>query len=285
MRTASPLRYPGGKASMTGVLTGIRSINQLGNRAIAEPFAGGAGASLSLLYLEDTHEIHINDADRAIHDFWWTVVNRPRPFLAMLRSTPISIAEWRRQREMYRSPSSVSRLRRGFAAFYLNRCNRSGIIMNGGPIGGIEQRGEWKLGARFNKLELEARCKRVAEYGQRICVSQMDALDFICRCDQGNTFFFIDPPYYAKGETLYLNKLDHDYHQQLADQLRGIEDAAWVLTYDNCPEICGMYAHWANIHPFSLRYAASKRRRGREILITPRWMQLPKEQTSAAIEW
>lgn len=285
MRTSSPLRYPGGKASMTGLLAGIRSINQLGDRSVAEPFAGGAGASLSLLYLEDTHEIHINDADPAIHDFWWTIANRPGPFLAMLRSTRVSMAEWRRQRETYRRSSNVSRLRRGFAAFYLNRCNRSGIIMNGGPIGGVEQTGQWKLGARFNKPELEARCKRVAEYGQRIRVSQMDALDFICGCDQGNTFFFIDPPYYAKGETLYLNKLDHAYHQHLAVRLRSMEDAAWVVTYDDCPEIRGMYADWASIHPFSLRYAASERRRGREILITPRWMQLPDEQASAAIEW
>ncbi|MBI1368222.1 MAG: DNA adenine methylase [Planctomycetes bacterium] len=285
MRTSSPLRYPGGKASMTGLLAGIRSINQLGDRAIAEPFAGGAGASLSLLYREDTPEIHINDADPAIHDFWWTVVNRPRPFLAMLRSSRVSMAEWRRQRETYRCSSGVSRLRRGFAAFYLNRCNRSGIIMNGGPIGGVKQTGKWKLGARFNKSELEARCTKVSEYGGRIRVSQMDALEFIGGRDHDSTFFFIDPPYYAKGETLYLNKLDHPYHERLADQLRRMEDAAWVLTYDDCPEIRGMYAGWASIHPFSLRYAASERRRGREILITPRWMQLPEEQASAAIEW
>jgi DNA adenine methylase len=285
MRTASPLRYPGGKSSMTSLLASIRAINKLGDRAIAEPFAGGAGASLSLLYREDTREIYINDADPAIHDFWWTVVNRPGPFLEMLRSRPVSMPEWHRQREAYRCSSGISRLRRGFAAFYLNRCNRSGIIMNGGPIGGIEQTGRWKLDARFNKLELEARCARVAEYGQRIRVSQFDALEFIRGHDQDSMFFFIDPPYYAKGQTLYLNKLDHAYHQRLADQLRGMEGATWVLTYDDCAEIRGMYADWASIRSFSLQYAASERRRGQEILITPKWIRLPEEQASVAIEW
>lgn len=125
MRTSSPLRYPGGKASMTGLLVDIRAMNQLGNRAVAEPFAGGAGAALSLLFREDTYAIHINDADPAVHDFWWTVVNRPQPFLTLLRSTRVGMAEWRRQRDTYRRASGVSRLRRGFAAFYLNRCNRS----------------------------------------------------------------------------------------------------------------------------------------------------------------
>lgn len=284
MRSCSPLRYPGGKASMTGLLSGIRSINRLGSHTVAEPFAGGAGAALSLLYREDTHEIHINDADPAIHDFWWAVVNRSSDFLEMLRTVRVSMAEWRRQRDAYRC-SRVSRLRRGFAAFYLNRCNRSGIIMNGGPIGGVHQTGKWKLDARFNRAELEARCVKVATYGARIHVSQIDAIEFIDGLDHESTFLFIDPPYYNKGETLYLNRLDHAYHERLAGQLHSMNDAPWVLTYDDCPEIRGMYADWANIRAFSMRYAAAERRRGREILITPRWMQLPETQTSTAIEW
>src|SRR5947208_16899159 len=138
MKVSSPLRYPGGKSAMADLLGQSRKLNGLGNRAIAEPFAGGAGASLSLLYLEETTEIHINDADRSVHDFWWTVLNRPKLFADMLTNTSVSIAEWHRQRDAYRDRGHLSPLRRGFAAFYLNRCNRSGIIMNGGPIGGLK---------------------------------------------------------------------------------------------------------------------------------------------------
>lgn len=157
--------------------------------------------------------------------------------------------------------------------------------MNGGPIGGIQQTGKWKLAARFNKSELQDRCRKVAEYGERIHVSQLDAIDFIGAQDHERTFFFIDPPYYVKGETLYLNNLDHAYHQRLANQLRSMENAAWVVTYDDCSEIRDMYSTWANIRPFGLQYAASERRRGNEILIAPQWMQLPAEQASEAIEW
>jgi len=285
MKTSSPLRYPGGKSSMAGLLRAIRRLNGLGDLAVAEPFAGGAGASLSLLYHEDTHQIYINDLDQAIHDFWWTILNRPQPFLALLRSKRVSMAEWHRQRDTYRSGSRASRLRRGFAAFYLNRCNRSGIIMNGGPIGGIAQKGRWKLNARYNKSELHDRCARVAEYSARISVSHRDGIEFIECHDMNSVFLFIDPPYYAKGRTLYLNKLDHEYHQCLADQLRQVVRAAWVLTYDDCPEIRDMYRHWAQIRPFSLRYSASARRSGSELLIAPKWMHLPHEQDSLAIEW
>lgn len=285
MRTSSPLRYPGGKSPMAGLLVYIRRLNGLGDRATAEPFAGGAGASLTLLYLEETHRIYINDADPAIYDFWWTLVNRPLPFLDMLSKASVSIAEWRRQRDVYRDNGRVSRLRRGFSAFYLNRCNRSGIIMNGGPIGGITQAGKWKLNARFNKSELRRRCMKVAEYRERMRVSCDDGIHLIERLDSESTFFFIDPPYFEKGRMLYLNALDEDYHAALAARLKAMSNAAWVLTYDDCPEVRRLYRGWAAIRPFSLRYAAAERRIGKEVLITPRWMRLPTWQASAALLW
>lgn len=285
MRTASPLRYPGGKSALAGLLTKIRRINRLGNRSLAEPFAGGAGASLSLLFQEEAPEILVNDADRAVHDFWWSLVNRPRAFAKLVIGTRVSMAEWRRQRDTYRSPARASRLKRGFAAFYLNRCNRSGIIMNGGPIGGIAQSGPWKLNARFNRVDLDRRCQRVGEYGSRIRVSCQDGIHFIRDCDASKTLFFIDPPYFVKGPMLYLNALDASYHLALSKQLRSMASDAWVLTYDDCVEIRHMYEGWANVRPFTLQYAAAERRSGREVLVTPKWMQLPDSQTSTAVVW
>lgn len=285
MKTSSPLRYPGGKSAMAGLLSDIRKLNGLGDRPIAEPFAGGAGASLTLLYQEEVNRIYINDADPAIFNFWWTLVNRPQSFLEMLSATRVNMAEWRRQRQIYRDRGRISRLRRGFAAFFLNRCNRSGIIMNGGPIGGIEQKGVWKVDARFNKSDLRRRCEKVAEYRERVNVSCDDGLQFIERLDPDSTFFFVDPPYFEKGPTLYLNSLNEDYHGRLATRLSKMSDAAWVLTYDDCPEIRRMYRGWAAIRPFSLLYAAAKRRTGREVLITPKWMKLPKLQQSVALRW
>lgn len=285
MRYASPLRYPGGKSAMADLLRDLRKINQLGNRQIAEPFAGGAGASLALLYLEEATGIHVNDADPAIHDFWWTLKHRPQPFLELLSKAKLNMSEWRRQRDIYRRGSSVSKLRRGFSAFYLNRCNRSGIILNGGPIGGTDQTGEWGLDARFNKPELRARCEKFVEYRDRISVSQDDGIAFIERIAADSTFFFVDPPYFNKGPTLYMNSLDDRYHKSLANLLRTKCDDSWVLTYDDCPEIRRMYRGWATIRPFKLRYAAAERRPGKEVLICPKWMQLPRQQASAALTW
>lgn len=260
---------------MAGLLGRIRRLNRLGVQALAEPFAGGAGASLTLLYLDEMHKIYINDADPAIHDFWWCLVYRSKAFLKKLSETRVSMAEWRRQRDIYRNPGRASRIRRGFAAFYLNRCNHSGILLNGGPIGGIKQAGKWKLNARFNKFELRRRCEKVAEHRKRIVVSGEDGINFLDRIDADKTMLFLDPPYFNKGSTLYLDTFDEKKHRELSDCLHEMRDETWVLTYDDCPQVRAMYRGWASIRPFFLSYTANRRFRGREVLITPRWMQIP----------
>lgn len=285
MNLASPLRYPGGKGAMAGVLAQIRRLNGLGGRAVVEPFAGGAGASLKLLFMEETGSVHLNDADPAVHDFWWAVTHQTEKFLDLLNQTPVNIDEWRRQRAIYRDAEKVSRMARGFAAFYLNRCNRSGIIINGGPIGGIDQSGKWKLDARFNKVSLRQRCQAVAEYRERITVTCLDGVEAIRRTEDGQAFLFVDPPYFHKGKLLYLNSLSVDYHRTLAETLHERRDTSWVLTYDDCDEVRRLYEGWATVRPFSLRYAAAERRQGREVLIVPTGMKLPDEQSSDAIVW
>jgi DNA adenine methylase len=285
MKAASPLRYPGGKATLAALLGQVIALNRLGDRIVAEPFAGGAGASLTLLYREDISEILINDADEAIFAFWWSLIYKSKEFRELLRKTPVNIREWYRQRAIYRGSNRMSRLQRGFAAFYLNRCNRSGIIMDGGPIGGIAQNGNWLIDARFNKAELLRRCDKVTEYRDRIRVSGIDGLDLLDNLDSKSTFYFLDPPYFEKGRMVYLNALSPDYHTALAARLKSLGQTPWVLTYDDCPEIRSLYSDWATIRPFGLRYVAAERKTGREVLVAPQWMRLPTSQTSAAIAW
>ena len=173
----------------------------------------------------------------------------------------------------------------GFATFFLNRCNRSGIIVKAGPIGGMNQNGKWKLDARFNREDLKRRCKKVSEYRDRINVSCHDGMEFFDKVDAEETMFFIDPPYFKKGWTLYLDFLEESDHQALADRLKAMQDKAWVLTYDDCPEIRTMYEEWTYIRPYSLPYAVNSRRRGKEVLIVPKWIKLPDWQVSTALRW
>ena len=75
-RGASPLRYPGGKTSMLSLAATILRDNGLERGHYAEPYAGGCGLALSLLYGGHVADIHINDIDPAVWAFWHSVLNR-----------------------------------------------------------------------------------------------------------------------------------------------------------------------------------------------------------------
>lgn len=277
---ASPLRYPGGKAGFSDLLGEIVRRNDLAGCTYAEPFAGGAGAALSLLYAEKVSRILINDLDPQLGAFWKTVLSQTEEFLGLLSTIKPSIAEWRRQRAIYQQPEGKPELLVGFATFFLNRCNRSGIIANGGPIGGIKQQGKWDIRARWNPVELDKRIRRIAAYKQRIEFFRMDAREFlreqVLSRASSPMFVYLDPPYYQKGPQLYLNSSSHKDHQQLAAYLQRIRRFKWVVSYDNVPEIRLMYKGMTR-RSFDLTYTARERAVGREILIHRPDLDVPRQ--------
>lgn len=277
----SPLRYPGGKAVLSEFLADVLAVNGLRDGTYVEPYAGGAGAALNLLFAEHVQRIVLNDVDPCVFAFWHAVLNRKDDLVRRVRKTPVSIAEWERQRDIYRQERRHSRIKVALAAFYLNRCNRSGIMVNGGPIGGFAQSGRWRLDARFNKDELIRRVEKIHTYRDRISFHNMDAIQFLERVvshlsDRDKALVFLDPPYYEKGSRLYLNHYQHRDHAQLAEYMKREHAFRWVMTYDNVSEIRDLYEECSSLS-FSLPYSAHGRKTGRELLIHCRSLVLPYE--------
>ena len=81
-----------------------------------------------------------------------------------------------------------------------------------------------------------------------------------------NTFIYLDPPYYEKGATLYLNHYKKNDHQKLAKQLNKRSKSFWVLTYDNNKVIKSLYKD-RKIVNFSLGYSVRESRKGKELMI------------------
>lgn len=283
-RNPSPLRYPGGKAPLAGILEEILYANNLQGCTYIEPFAGGAGAGIRLMLDGHVDRIIINDVDKAVFSFWRSVMRYTDDLVDRIRTTPLSIPEWRRQREIYLNPRRGRYLDLGFAAFYLNRCNRSGIIKNAGPIGGVEQTGRWKIDARFNRNALVERVESIAAFGDRIQVLREDARMLVKKlpdCARGEQcFIYADPPYYMKGRDLYLSHYNDSDHVSLARTMRAT-NASWIMTYDNVDRIKEIY-DGLSIHPFALRYSAHhSSTEGGEVLIAPPSMIIP--QTTVAL--
>lgn len=265
MKFYSPLRYPGGKTFLFSLFDKVIRENKLQDTVYVEPFAGGAGAALALLLSGKVYRIVINDLDKAIYSFWKSAIFDSAKFIKKIYSTPITIREWKKQKAIYNNPQT-NQFDLGFATFFLNRTNISGIL-NGGPIGGVSQDGGYKINARFNKKKLAERIHQLSLYKDRIVVSNENGVELIKKyLNKKNTFIYLDPPYYEKGASLYFNHYKKEDHEILAKCLNENKDAFWLLTYDDRKEIKSLYPK-RKIIEFSLNYNAYESRKGKEVLI------------------
>ena len=248
-----------------------------------EPYAGGAGVALSLLYEEYASHIHINDLDQSVFAFWHAVLNNADELCQRVASTAVTIEEWERQKEVQRSADADS-LDLAFSTFFLNRTNRSGII-DGGVIGGRDQEGPWKLDARYNVEALTCRIRKVARYRNRITLSRMNAADYIrevlSRLPR-QTFIYFDPPYYVKGEGLYDNSYQDADHVEVAELVRDVTQP-WVVSYDAVPRILELYDDFSHI-TYSLSYSAANRYRGSEAMFFSPNLKFPDVPSPANIQ-
>ena len=259
---ASPLRYPGGKSVLSGFIAGLIARSGMDRPLYVEPYAGGAGVALRLLMDDLVSGIVINDYDPDVFAFWDSAVNHSREFLDRFDRVEPTMDEWRRQKRIIRDPADE--LDRGFAFFFLNRTNRSGVI-NGGVIGGLAQSGRYKVSARYNEARLREKLAFLGEHSPRIEVTCRDgrqiARQYASRTD---AFTYLDPPYVVKGGSLYLNALTEQQHRDLAATLAE-SDGAWMLTYDDTELTRTLYAgNYGGVFP--LRYAAASRREATELM-------------------
>ena len=190
----SPLRYPGGKSKLSPFIKLlIEKSGHLGGTYI-EPFAGGAGIALELLLNGDVSEIVINDLDKGIYSFWRAIIEQPNRFVNDIFTVPLTIDEWEHQRSIYYKQSQKYSYELGFATFYLNRTNRSGII-KGGVIGGQEQSGKWHMDVRFNRQALAEKVLNISKHSSKIHLYNKDICSFL------TTY----APKYYKNAFIYLN--------------------------------------------------------------------------------
>lgn len=266
---ASPLRYPGGKAALAGFFGDVIERLRIEQPRYVEPYAGGVGAGIALLRQDRVQELVINDIDPAVHSFWRSVVEHPDDFAARIVDSPMNVEEWRLQKSVYREADESDVMSLGFAFFYLNRTNRSGIL-NAGPIGGMNQTGNYKIDARYNAEQLAERVTAIGALASRITVLGLDGVTVARRyADDPSAFIYIDPPYVDMGGSLYLNAFTHRDHAALASSLDEAPNGNWLVTYDPSDFIRRIYAGH-NVREYELSYSAHRTGKARELLIASR---------------
>lgn len=274
--TVSPLRYPGGKSKFYSYVREILSCNNLLGETYIEPFAGGAGLALKLLLNDDVSRIVINDFDPAIYAFWRSILDNTDAFCKLIEDAVLSPEEWRRQRNIYLRLNTQQPLELGFATFYLNRTNVSGVI-KGGMIGGQGQNGEYGLDARFNKKTLIDKINRIATHKKQIFLFNQDAKDFL-RSQELRRFYKVflnfDPPYVNKGAQLYKNAFSEIDHRELSELIKNCK-RKWIVTYDICPLVAELYSLYRNSF-LDVTYSIQASKKAKEYIFFSDNLIIPK---------
>jgi DNA adenine methylase len=276
----SPLRYPGGKARFAPYVAEVMRINELSNGHYFEPYAGGAGVALELLFHGHASHVHINDLDPAVNAFWLAVTRNPEALLKLLHDTPVTMKQWHHWRAIMRGEKPANAIEHGFSTLFMNRTNRSGIL-KGGVIGGKAQAGDYKLDARLKKDVLASRIEKIALRADSITVYCEDANQLLLRCTEflpPKSLIYLDPPYYIKGQGLYRNYYGHNDHIAIAKTLQARAfKRTWVVSYDNVPEICNMYSKSQGF-AYGLNYTAQERYVGDEVMFFSSGLSVPNPE-------
>ena len=264
----TPLRYPGGKARFAPLIATVMRENGLEGGHYLEPYAGGAGVALQLLFDGVVDSVHINDADPAVAVFWRAATRHSKLLCDLVAREPVTMDAWRHWRAVMLGRTPATELERGFATLFMNRTNRSGIL-KGGVIGGQAQDGRYKVSERFIRDRLCERLERIAANASRIHVYEEDARALLLRCHgflPAKSLIYLDPPYYIKGEGLYRNYYEHEDHVRIAALLGSKRfRRSWIVSYDNVAEIRQMYAYARSL-TYGLHYTAQRRYTGSEVM-------------------
>jgi DNA adenine methylase len=284
-RYSTPLRYPGGKQKLAPFILELLHANNVIGGEYAEPYAGGAGVALELLLEKHVRKIHLNDSSIQVYSFWRSVLSHTDELCRLIAGASLSVDEWKLRREIVRQPKGNSVLEVGFSTFYLNRCNRSGVL-SGGIIGGLEQSGPWKMDARFSRNELIRRIEIVAARASAIVLKNWDAEKFINEHIPTlpvNSLVYCDPPYFEKASRLYLNSYNEADHKRISAVIQKRLKRKWIVSYDNAPEIANYYNDRRSFI-YDLQYNAARVYKGKELFVFSDDVVVPNRSSLAFID-
>lgn len=261
----SPLRYPGGKSRIYKFVSNVLIENNLVGISYAEPYAGGSGLALKLLINQYVDRIYINDLDISIYSFWKSILEKPSEFCDWIYRIEVNVDNWYYYKHIQENTDNFDEMELAKSTFFLNRTNVSGVI-KGGIIGGYDQKGKYKIDARFHKNNLIKRIEKISKFRDQINVSNKDGIHFIKKMDEmeSDVFVYLDPPYYEKASNLYMNYYSKKDHEKLSKYIQRMQKR-WLVSYDNHEFILNLYKENEKL-TYKLSHSTSNRI-GDEVLV------------------
>lgn len=233
----TPFRYPGAKNKLLPILSEHLDVILKGASKFSDVFVGGGSVLLAVAKKYPNLQLYANDKDYWMYCFWKIVAGTDSTKLNEL----LDLLDTQPTLELFyklREEQTNDEIRCAYKAIFFNRTTFSGIAYSG-PIGGKDQKSKYTVDCRYNSKKLK---KKILECHQLLTGrTQVDNKDFADYefLVKTNEPAYLDPPYYVKGDALYIEKMDEFQHQQMSEILH--KRSHWVLSYDDCPEVRKLY--------------------------------------------
>jgi DNA adenine methylase len=227
-------------------------LNNLKPALYVEPFIGGASVGLQLLQFNLVEKVVFMDLDPWVASFWRTLFFDTDWLIDKIKNTKITLNIWKELKVS--KPRSIRE--QAWTCFYLNRTSFSGILEEkAGPLGGRQQKSEYKIDCRFPRETLIKRVLQAAAFKDKVYgVWNCSWEDGIARIKSGqkskklpsqNVFYYLDPPFFDEAEALYRFYFLEKDHIQLRDFLLSFNDN-WLLSYDLSEQVKTLYGDVMN---------------------------------------
>lgn len=283
-RNLSPLRYPGSKRKLALYIREILQHNNLVPDLLVEPFVGGGSISLFFIVNNLVKKIIISDKDKLIASFWKVVFSNPEHIIRFIQRVKINLKNFDKYKNIAKDVGNYNETELAKTCIFLNRTSFSGVLTNlAGPIGGREQKSDYRIDCRFNRKTITKKIVHIASFKNRVIVRNGSWKDVIkytedwCKNNKEyeKTFIYLDPPFYLKGESLYRSYFECKQHEELAVELEKLT-CPWILSYDNVPQVRKLYENFKNIVHIDMPYSINShaKRIEKELIITS--LNLPK---------
>lgn len=255
VRQLSPFRYPGGKTWLVPEVRKWLATSKVTPSVFVEPFAGGAMAGLTAAAEGLAEHVILGELDDDVAAVWQTIFHgKPADVKWLCKKIVDFDVNLENVRKILDgNPRNIRD--RAFRTIVKNRMQRGGIMAAGA---GLIKTGEAGRGlkSRWYPETLSNRIASLQATRELVTFEQTDAFELVKRhADDGNAFFFVDPPYTAGGKKagarLYThNEIDHEGLFALMASVRG----SVMLTYDDVPEVRSMAErHGFRIEPVPMK--------------------------------
>lgn len=263
-------RYPGGKSKLrNAIIQYIHKAYELfPGYEYSEPFFGAGGVFFNIQNLNTTN-ICLNDLDYDVACIWNSIrLDHVKlcSFIANFCPNVDIFYKFKNDLLNYRSSDIFDTALKKIA---LHQMSYSGLgTKAGGPIGGNGQTSKYSVSCRWNSETLVKNVKKTHEIFNKFnfrsnSILSLDFAEIINKSN--NTFLYLDPPYYIKGEALYKHAFSIEDHARLQKLLLSTKQP-WILSYDDCPEIKELYKDNKFIE-LNVNYSINTSRNKKELLI------------------